>query len=124
MRQFFAAYRHHEKVSPLVRQLSWSYHLVILSQCKLDEEREFYIRRAIAEQWGKRELERQCRARAFQRAVVSPPARSTALQVEHPADKQGADSGTTASYLPLRRCSATRLSRTSRGRLFSSCSAA
>ena len=84
MRQFFEAYRHHEKVSPLVRQLSWSHHLIILSQCKLDEEREFYMRRAIAERWGKRELERQCRARAFQRTVVSPPALSTALQAEHP----------------------------------------
>ncbi len=84
MRQFFEAYRHYEKVSPLVRQLSWSHHLIILSQCKLDEEREFYMRRAIAERWGKRELERQCRARAFQRTVVSPPALSTALQAEHP----------------------------------------
>ena len=84
MCQFFAAYCHHEKVAPLVRQLSWSHHLIILGQCKLDEERLFYMRRAIAERWGKRELERQCRARAFQRAVVKPPARSTALQAEHP----------------------------------------
>lgn len=84
MCQFFEAYCHDEKVAPLVRHLSWSHHLIILGQCKLDEERLFYMRRAIAERWGKRELERQCRARAFQRAVVSPPALSTALQTEHP----------------------------------------
>lgn len=83
MCQFFEAYCH-QKVAPLVRQLSWSHHLIILGQCKLDEEREFYMHHAIAERWGKRELERQCRARAFLRAVVSPPALSTALPAEHP----------------------------------------
>lgn len=72
MCQFFETYRNHEKVAPLVRLLSWSHHLIILSQCKLNEEREYYIRRAIAERWGKRELERQCRAREFQHAVITP----------------------------------------------------
>lgn len=85
MCQFFEAYCHHEKVAPLVRQLSWSHHLIILGRCKLDEERLFYMRCAIAERWGKRELARQCSAHAFQRTVVSPPVLSTALQAEHPA---------------------------------------
>lgn len=84
MRQFFETYRDDQKVSPLVRQLSWSHHLIILSQSKLPEEREFYIRQAISEHWSKRELERQCRAHAFRRAVLSPPAQSTTLRVSHP----------------------------------------
>ena len=34
MRQFYDAYRLDKKVAPLVRQLSWTHHLIILGQCK------------------------------------------------------------------------------------------
>ena len=44
------------KVSPLVTQLSWANHLLIMSGCKTDEEREFYIRLAIKERYTKRQL--------------------------------------------------------------------
>src|ERR1039457_1553852 len=40
MRQFYEAYRNDEKVSPLVRQLTWTHNLIILSQSKREEERE------------------------------------------------------------------------------------
>jgi len=72
MRQFFEAYQGDEKVSPLVRQLPWTHHLIILGQSKRPEEREFYLRLALRERWSKRELERQLRAAAFERAVLSP----------------------------------------------------
>ena len=73
MRQFYEAYRNDSKVSPLVTQLSWTHHLIILGQSKRPEEREFYLRLAIREKWSKRELERQFRAALFERAVLSPP---------------------------------------------------
>jgi predicted nuclease of restriction endonuclease-like (RecB) superfamily len=60
-------------VSPLVTQLPWSHHLVILGQSKRPEEREFYLRLAIRERRSKRELERQLHASLFERAVLSPP---------------------------------------------------
>jgi predicted nuclease of restriction endonuclease-like (RecB) superfamily len=60
-------------VSPLVAQLPWSHHLIILGQSKRPEEREFYLRVAIREKWSKRELERQFKAALFERAVLSPP---------------------------------------------------
>ncbi len=41
------------KVSPLVTQLPWTHNLIILGQAKRQEEREFYIRMAIKERWGK-----------------------------------------------------------------------
>jgi len=44
MKQFYEAYREEPIVSPLVRQLPWSHHLVILGQSKRQEEREFYVR--------------------------------------------------------------------------------
>ena len=56
MRQFYETYQGDEKVSPLVRQLSWTHNLIILSQSKREEEREFYLRQAIKEKWSKREL--------------------------------------------------------------------
>lgn len=47
MRQFFEAYRAHKKVSPLVTQLPWTHNLIILSEAKPVETREFYILAAI-----------------------------------------------------------------------------
>ena len=59
MRQFYETYQDDQIVSPLVRQLPWTHNLIILSQSKHAEEREFYLRMAIKERWSKRELERQ-----------------------------------------------------------------
>ena len=73
MRQFYEAYREDPIVSPLVTQLPWSHHLIILGQSKRPEEREFYLRLAIRERWSKRELERQFKVALFERAVLSPP---------------------------------------------------
>lgn len=59
MRQFFEAYRSQTKVAPLVRQLPWTHHLILLGCTKHREEREFYLLAAIQGRWSKRELERQ-----------------------------------------------------------------
>ena len=83
MRQLFETYCGEQKVAPLVRQLPWSHNLIILGQCKRPEEREFYLRLAIRERWGKRELERQMRTALFERAVLSPPKVATALREAH-----------------------------------------
>lgn len=85
MRQFFEAYQGSEIVSPLVRQLPWTHHLIIMGQSKRAEEREFYMRLAVRERWSKRELERQFRAALFERAVLNPPKTSAALIQAHPA---------------------------------------
>ncbi|PUA47572.1 DUF1016 domain-containing protein [Pseudomonas protegens] len=77
MRQFYEAYRDDEKVAPLVRQLSWSHHLVVMGQSKGPREREFYLRLAIQEHWSRRELERQIKSALFER-TLSHPANATA----------------------------------------------
>lgn len=59
MRQFYETYYSNKIVSPLVTQLNWTNHLIILSKTKTDEEKEFYIRLSIKENYSKRELERQ-----------------------------------------------------------------
>jgi len=79
MRQFYETYRGDEKVAPLVRQLPWTHHLIILSQTRLPEERSFYILTTIQQGWTKRELERQIRAQAFRRSMLEPARVSAAL---------------------------------------------
>jgi predicted nuclease of restriction endonuclease-like (RecB) superfamily len=84
MRQFFEAYRAHKKVSPLVTQLPWTHHLIILSEAKPVEAREFYLLAAIKERWSKRELERQIRTGAVLRAPVLRKKVSPAVTQIHP----------------------------------------
>lgn len=83
MRQFYDLYAADAKVSPLVTLLPWTHNLIIISQSKRPEEREFYLRMATQERWGKRELEAQFRKGAFERAVLSPPKLSPALRELH-----------------------------------------
>ena len=71
MKQFFELYEGNEKVSPLVTQLSWTNHLLIMSGSKSDEEREFYMRLAIKERYSKRELERQMDSGYYERYMLS-----------------------------------------------------
>jgi predicted nuclease of restriction endonuclease-like (RecB) superfamily len=85
MRQFFVAYRDDPKLSPLVRVLPWTHNLIVLGQSKRPEEREFYLRMAVQEHWSKRELERQFRLAAFERAVLHPPKLSPAVRRDHGA---------------------------------------
>jgi predicted nuclease of restriction endonuclease-like (RecB) superfamily len=84
MRQFFELYREQPKLAPLVRELSWTHNLLILSRSKRDEEREFYLRMCIREKWGKRELERQLSGALFERTVLSPPKLAPVVREIHP----------------------------------------
>ncbi|MCL2801838.1 MAG: PDDEXK nuclease domain-containing protein [Treponema sp.] len=71
MRQFYETYKDNTIVSPLVTQISWSNHLLILSGAKTIEEKEFYINLCIKEKYSKRELERQIDSAYFQRYLIS-----------------------------------------------------
>lgn len=71
MRQFYECYEGDEIVSPLVSQLPWTHHLIIIGQCKLEEERLFYLQLAVKERWSSRELERQLKGALFERNVLS-----------------------------------------------------
>ena len=54
-----------------MRELSWSNNLLILAGCKTDEAKEFYLRLSIANNYGKRELERQIDSALFERTMIS-----------------------------------------------------
>jgi predicted nuclease of restriction endonuclease-like (RecB) superfamily len=84
MRQFYEIYKDDEKVSALLRQLPWTHNLTIISQSKRPEEREFYLRMAVKEQWSSRELERQFKTATFERTILEPVKVSAALRLLHP----------------------------------------
>lgn len=71
MKQFYETYKDNEFVSPLVTQISWTNHLLILSSAKTEEEREFYIKLCLKEKYSKRELERQLDSGYFERYMLS-----------------------------------------------------
>ncbi len=71
MRQFYECYEGDVIVSPLVSQLPWTHNLIIIGQCKIEEERLFYLQLAVKERWSKRELERQLKGALFERNMLS-----------------------------------------------------
>jgi predicted nuclease of restriction endonuclease-like (RecB) superfamily len=71
MKQFYETYKDNPIVSPLVTQISWTNHLLIMSGSKSAEEREFYIRLCIKENYSKRQLERQMDSGYYERYMLS-----------------------------------------------------
>ncbi|MBE8721379.1 DUF1016 N-terminal domain-containing protein [Sphingobacterium pedocola] len=67
-------------------QLSWTHHRTIFSRCKMEEEREFYIRLCIRENYSVRELDRQISASLFERTMIgnsklSPEAKAIHIDI-------------------------------------------
>jgi predicted nuclease of restriction endonuclease-like (RecB) superfamily len=71
MKQFYETYVALPKLATLLRELSWSKHLLLLSQCKSEEEKEFYLLSATRGRWSHRELERNIKKSAFERTMLS-----------------------------------------------------
>ncbi len=88
MKQFYEAYHTNPKLSPLVREISWTNNMIILSKSKTDEEREFYIRLSIKERLSKRELERQMDSAVFERVILSEEKLSPVVREIHPSANQ------------------------------------
>lgn len=60
-----------EIVAPLVRQISWTNNILILGATKTMEEKEFYIKMCIKNNYSKRELDRQIGSGYYQRYMLS-----------------------------------------------------
>ena len=80
MKQFYETYKDEPKLSPLVRELSWSHNLAIFSRCDSVEEKEFYLKISKEENYSKRELDRQISASLFERTMIGNAKLSTALR--------------------------------------------
>lgn len=69
MKQFYETYREMPKLSPLVREISWTNNMIIFSRCRTIEEKEFYLKLVRQENYSKRELDRQISASLFERTL-------------------------------------------------------
>jgi predicted nuclease of restriction endonuclease-like (RecB) superfamily len=70
MRQFYLSYAGHSKLQPLVGEISWSKHLVIMGRCKDDLEREFYIRMTSKFGWTKNVLALRIQDQAYEKTLL------------------------------------------------------
>ena len=71
MIQFYSTYKDDEIATPLVTQLSWTNNLLILSGAKSKEERHFYLKLSIKNNYSKRELDRQISSAYYERYMFS-----------------------------------------------------
>ena len=71
MKQFYETYKDNGIVSTLLTQISWSNNVIILSSTNSMEEKEFYIRMCIKNNYSARELDRQISSGYFQRYMLS-----------------------------------------------------
>ena len=71
MKQFYETYKDNKIVAPLVRQISWTNNILILGATKTMEEKEFYIKMCIKNNYSKRELDRQIGSGYYQRYMLS-----------------------------------------------------
>jgi len=84
MKQFYETYKDSKELSSLVRELTWTNNLIILSKTKSIEEGEFYLRLAIKEGYSKRELERQIDSGFYERHMLSNKKVSPVVTQIHP----------------------------------------
>ena len=80
MKQFYETYKDFPKLSPLLREISWSHNLAIFSRCKTGEEREFYLKIAKEESYSFRVLDRQISTSLFERTMIGNSKLSTVLR--------------------------------------------
>ena len=71
MKQFYETYKDNEFVSTLLTQISWSNNVKILSSTNSIEEKEFYIKMCIKNNYSARELDRQIASGYFHRYMLS-----------------------------------------------------
>ena len=71
MKQFYETYQNSIILSTLLRELSWSNNLLVMSRARNEKERLFYINLAIDEKYSYRELERQFDTMRYDRAAIS-----------------------------------------------------
>jgi len=96
MRDFYLEYSTNEILQPLVAEISWAKHLLIMSKCKDPQERLFYIVQTRRNNWTKPVLAQQLKAHAYDNTVLAQhnfpatlpagqlPAATLALKDEYP----------------------------------------
>lgn len=71
MAQFYTEYQGDEKLAPLVREISWSKHRLILAKCKGNQQREFCIKATKKFGWTKDVLTHQIENQTFEKYLLN-----------------------------------------------------
>ena len=71
MAKFYAEYHEVKNLYPLVREISWAKHLVIMNKCKDNLEREFYIRSTRKFGWTKNVLIHQIENKSYEKYLLN-----------------------------------------------------
>ena len=89
MKQFYETYKDEdEKLSTLLRQISWSHNLAIMSRAKSMEERLFYLRLCVHDRLSFRQLNRQIDSALYERNALGVPILSPVLREIAPQAEQ------------------------------------
>ena len=70
MARFYAEYRSNEILQPLVGEISWSKHIVILTKCKETRQRQFYILSTKKYGWTKDVLINKIEAKTYENYLL------------------------------------------------------
>jgi len=70
MKQFYETYKDNEKLATLWREISWSHNRCIMT-LKTKEEREFYLKLCVKNNYSVRELERLINTSTFERIMLA-----------------------------------------------------
>lgn len=65
IRKFYKKYRNQPDLAEKAFELSWSQNIALLKDTLNDDERNYYLNRAISEQWSVKEIERQIKDDSF-----------------------------------------------------------
>lgn len=79
MAQFYIEYQGDINLEPLVREISWSKHIIILKKCKDSQERQFYILATKKFGWTKNILIHQVENKTFEKYLLNQTNFDTAL---------------------------------------------
>lgn len=71
MRQLYLEYKDNRKLQPLVGEISWSHNVVIMSKCKENLEREFYIQMSRKYGWTKNVLIHQIEGKSYEKYLLN-----------------------------------------------------
>ena len=71
MRQFYVEYHAEERLQPLVGEISWTKHLIVMAKCKDSLEREFYIRMTRKFGWSKNVLIHQIENQSYEKTLLN-----------------------------------------------------
>ena len=71
MRTFYLEYKKNSNLAPLVREIGWSHNILIFEKCKVDLQREFYLKMTKKYGWTKNVLAHQIENDSYEKFLIN-----------------------------------------------------